>query len=71
MKGRKTFTQAEIAVIKDLLVQKERALPSAQKGLRRRMRDRDFHIRDFVTDQRGFTARDLDRLIQTGDVKVV
>lgn len=71
MKGRTTFTPDEITAIKDLLNRKERALPSAQRGLRQRMRDRGFYITDFVTDQRGFSTRDLDRLLQTGAIRIV
>lgn len=71
MKGRTTFTQDDIVAIKDLLNQKERALPAAQKRLRDKIRARGFYITDFVTDQRGFTARDLDRLLQNGAIQVV
>lgn len=71
MKGRTSFTQDEVARIRELLNLKERALRSAQKGLRQKLRNMGFYITDFVSDQRGFTARDLERLLQTGAIRVV
>lgn len=70
MKGRRSFSADEAAEIKRILREKVRADRGAQKRLRDRMRAIGFYIRDFATDQSGFTEDDFDRLVATGAVFV-
>jgi hypothetical protein len=69
MAGRSTFTQAEIAELRDLIRAKQTADRGRQKSLRARMRRLGFYITDFA-DYAGFTVSDLDDLIRHGTIAV-
>jgi hypothetical protein len=71
MKGKASFTAAELDELRRLLREKATADRDRQKTLRQRMRDMEFYISDFSGDQQGFTAFDLDVLIRRGTVTVV
>src|SRR5206468_1766273 len=69
--GRTAFTHAELESIKELLREVRRADRSRQKTLRNKLRSQyDFYIRDFATDQQGFTASDVDDLVRRGVITV-
>lgn len=70
MKGRSTFTSQELREIRASLTALRRADGDRQKVIRAGIRRMGFYITDFSTDQRGFTASDLDELVQRGDVTV-
>src|SRR5204863_2756509 len=67
--GRSGFTSDEIEELRRLLREKQTADRSRQKTLRARMRAIGFYISDFA-DYPGFTASDLDDLIQRGTITV-
>jgi len=69
-KGRSTFTSAELAKIRSLLAEKQRAGRSRQKSLRQQIRDLGFYISDFAANRNGFGPNDLDRLVKTGRIRV-
>lgn len=66
MKGRNSFTQVEFDRIKDLVARRERAVRDEQKKIRRALRRMGFHIRDFISHQRGIKVRELQELVTTG-----
>lgn len=70
VKGRYTFTQAEIAELRRLVREKQTAPRDRQKQLRSKMRRIGFYITDFSFDQQGFVVSDLDELIEEGSVKI-
>ncbi|MEX2374867.1 MAG: mismatch-specific DNA-glycosylase [Dehalococcoidia bacterium] len=70
MQGRRTFTNTELAEIKKLLVQNQRASRSRQKAIRQAIRNKGFFISDFSSSGGGFGPRDLDRLIETGQIQM-
>lgn len=67
---RSSFTREEISRIKELLGQKSR-VQAEPKTLRQKLRAMDFYITDYADDQSGFTATDVDVLIERGTIKVV
>jgi double-stranded uracil-DNA glycosylase len=70
--GRWTFTRRELDEIRRLLVQKGTADRDCQKAIRDRLRRRfDFYISDFTSRTDGFTASDLDDLIESGTVEIL
>lgn len=66
MKGRKEFTRAEADVIRRLIAEKVGSDRDRQKIIRDRMRERDFHIRDWTDSRDAFTVADFDALIASG-----
>lgn len=70
MKGRSSFTPKEVERIRALLRQKADAPRSTQKAVRARMRSLGFYVSDFGAQDSVFTESDLDRLIDTGRIKV-
>lgn len=64
------FSRAEIMRIKQVLQETRGSDPDRQKSLRGQLRRMGFYISDYATDQAGFTASDVDRLIATETVKV-
>lgn len=67
MKGRATFTKAEISRIRHLLLRVRRAERYQQKKLRAELRRIGFYIEDWSTGgPSGFTAADFDELVRTG-----
>lgn len=48
MKGRDTFTMAEIKYLHQLFLQKDNADPNKQKYIRNKMREIGFYITDFT-----------------------
>jgi hypothetical protein len=69
MKGRSTFTRAEIDDLRRLILEKQTADRDRQKALRTRMRRIGFHISDFG-QYHGFVVSDLDDLIARGVITV-
>ena len=49
MKGRDTFTMAEIKNLHQLFLQKDNADPNKQKYIRNKMREMGFYITDFIS----------------------
>jgi len=69
--GRNAFTATELDAIKALLRDVRRADRSRQKTLRNKLRNQfGFYISDFVHDQQGFTASDVDALVRRGTITV-
>lgn len=71
MKGRLTFTRAEIAVLLQLIRDKQTADRSRQKTLRARMRRIGFFIGDFSDDSDGFVEADFNELLHRGVIAVI
>ena len=70
MKGRNTFSASEAEEIRTILREKAVADRDTQKGLRAKLRRIGFHISDFSSDFRGFTAADFDQLVRNGVVSI-
>ena len=69
--GRDSFTEDELAAIRHLLDAIRHADRDEQKRLRGRLRSEfGFYITDFLTDQAGMTASDLDDLVRRGVIRV-
>ncbi len=64
------FTNDEIERIRDLLRELRRSDRDTQKKIRGQLRRMDFFITDFSHDGDGFTASDLDDLIDRGTIKI-
>ena len=71
MKGRSSFTQGEVSQIRRLLMQKSIASGSAQKALRKQLRNLDFYISDFSSSSDGFICEDFDRLVSNGNITII
>ncbi len=71
MKGKRDFTQAEFASIRQLLADKLRASPPKQKGIRANIRRLNFYISDFGFSSDGFGPRQLDELRDRGRIHVI
>lgn len=67
---RHVFTETELDQIKSLLKQVRRSDRDRQKSLRNQLRRMGFYISDYATDQAGFTASDVDRLVARGTITV-
>ena len=68
-KGQNTFTTEEIALIKKYIQERVKAEPSAQKGIRDKMRKIGFYGSDFgIYDCH---VSDLEGLIRSGRIKVI
>lgn len=70
MKGRSRFSEVEADEIRSILAEVRRAERSKQKGLRDKLRSRGFYIRDWATDQRGFTVSDFNELVERGLITI-
>lgn len=69
IKGKNTFTTEEIALIKKYIQERVKAEPSAQKGIRDKMRKIGFYGSDFgIYDCQ---VSDLEGLIRSGRIKVI
>jgi TDG/mug DNA glycosylase family protein len=64
------FSRDELAWIKQTLDEIRGSDRTRQKSLRQRLRNIGFYISDFATDQSGFTASDVDRLVRVGTIEV-
>lgn len=69
IKGKNTFTTEEIALIKKYIQERVKAEPSAQKGIRAKMREIGFYGRDFGIHD--CLVSDLEGLIRSGRIKVI
>ena len=75
MKGRDTFTMAEIKELYQLFLQKDKADYNEQKSIRRKIREKGFYISDFskyMTDftKKGMNSTDFIRLCKNGTIKI-
>ena len=71
MKGRRTFSRAELKEIRTVLVEIREGELKVQKRLRHRLRNEfDFYISDFDHSRRGFTRNDLDMLVSSGAIEI-
>ena len=69
MKGKTTFTQAEIEKLLELIRQRVQATRDKKKGIRNKMRQIGFYGSDFgIIDMQ---EADLDNLIKTGRIEVL
>ena len=68
-KGKNTFTTEEIALIKKYIQERVKAEPSAQKGIRAKMRKIGFYGSDFGIHD--CQVSDLEGLIRSGRIKVI
>ena len=69
MKGKNTFTAEEISVLIQLMQLRVKAEPSAQKGIRAKMRKIGFYGSDFGIHD--CQVSDLEGLIRSGRIKVI
>ncbi len=67
MKGRDTFTMAEIEKLKQLFMEKDKADSDEQMSIRRKMRRMNFYISDFYHDM---NYEDFIRLCKNGTIKI-
>lgn len=67
MKGRKSFTMAEIEKLKQLFMEKDKADSDEQMSIRRKMRRMNFYISDFYHDM---NYEDFIRLCTNGTIKI-
>lgn len=70
-KHRQAFTEHELDTIRSLLREVRASERDRQKALRGQLRRMGFYITDYATDQAGFTASDVDRLIARGTITVL
>ena len=68
-KGKNTFTTEEIALIKKYIQERVKAEPSAQKGIRAKMREIGFYGSDYGIHD--CQVSDLEGLIRSGRIKVI
>lgn len=69
MKGRDTFTMAEIKELKQLFWQKDNADYNEQKSIRNKMREIGFYITDFT--KKSMNSTDFIRLCKDGTIKII
>ena len=67
MKGRDTFTMAEIEKLKQLFMEKDKADSDEQMSIRRKMRRMNFYISDFYHDM---NYEDFIRLYNSGRITI-
>ena len=68
MKGRDTFTMAEIKYLRQLFLQKDNADPNKQKYIRNKMREIGFYITDFP--KKSMNSTGFIRLCKNGTIKI-
>lgn len=68
MKGRDTFTMAEIKYLYQLFLQKDKADPDEQKSIRNKMRRIGFYITDFT--RKGMNSTDFIVLCNNGKIGI-
>ena len=71
MKGRNTFSSEEIEAVKKLIIEKLKASPDKQKGIRQKIRDIGFYYSDFSSKKDGYNVEDFESLIRSGAIKIV
>ena len=71
MKGKKSFTVKEIALIKKLVNQKNRTSSDKQKGIRQKIRNLKFYYTDFPAPLSKYTTKGIDELIRSGYIIIV
>lgn len=71
MKGQNTFTTSQINENKKLIVDKVRATPDKQKGIRGKIRKLGFHFSDFSSKKDDYTVTDFETLVHSGQIKVI
>ena len=70
MKGKDRFTSAEIVELRELIAKRQNATTDRQSQLRSRMRRVKFYGRD-DWGIINFKLEDLDKLIETGRIKII
>ena len=70
MKGKKSFTNYEADLIRDLLRLKGSCSPSGKKSIRAKMRNLDFYISDFTSSQDEFDLKSFEKLVALGTIKI-
>lgn len=71
MKGKRKFTRIEAEQIRSLIMEKNKATPSQQKGIRNKIRKIGFYYSDFCSSKEGYTTNDFDALIQSGQIEII
>ena len=69
MKGRDTFTMAEIKELYQLFLQKDNADYNEQKSIRRKIRKRGFYISDFA--KKDMNSTDFEILCNNGKITII
>ena len=67
MRGRKSFSMAEIEKLKQLFMEKDKADSDEQMSIRRKMRRMNFYISDFYHDM---NYEDFIRLYNSGRINI-
>lgn len=67
MKGRDTFTMAEIKELYQLFLQKDKADYNEQKSIRRKIREKGFYISDFA---KNMNSTDFCLLCNSGTITI-
>lgn len=70
MKGRDTFTMAEIKELKQLFMQKDNADYNEQKSIRRKIREKGFYISDFPDFAKNMNSTDSRLLCISGRITI-
>lgn len=70
MKGRDTFTMAEIKELYQLFLQKDKADYNEQKSIRRKIREKGFYISDFPDFAKNMNSTDFRLLCNSGRITI-
>ena len=70
MKGKNIFTAAEFDRIKSLIIDKLKATPDKQKGIRDKIRKIGFHYSDFTAPPEGYTVAGFETLLRSGQIRI-
>lgn len=70
MKGKNIFTEHEVNIIRELLIEKVKSTTNEQKRIRNRIRKIGFYITDYA-NKKGFTVDDFNELIEYKKIKIV
>ncbi len=71
MKGKNQFSEFEFEMLKKLTSEKVKASPDKQKGIRNKIRNLGFYYSDFNTQKNGYDLKDLQQLINSGQIKII
>lgn len=70
MKGKNVFTSTEIESIKKLIIEKLKATPTKQKGIRDKIRKIGFYYTDFDASKGNYDVNFIEELLQSGKIRI-
>lgn len=71
MKGRDTFTAAEVNTLKKLIAEKQSASVHRQNSIRQKIRDLNFYYSDFGSLKEDYTVEEFEALIHSGAISIL